>query len=89
MTAVGIDGHSRRRRAPLSRRWNFAFNLITIGFCAICALFSLDVRRSAWEEARVSARNLVAAIESDVERNIDLYDLSLLAVVENFPRPPA
>jgi diguanylate cyclase (GGDEF)-like protein len=35
----------------------------------------------------VSAGNLVAAIESDIERNIDLYDLSLLAVVENFHRP--
>ena len=87
LPAAGIDGRSHRRRAPLSRRWNLAFNLITIGFCAICTLFSLDVRRSAWEQARVSAGNLVAAIESDIERNIDLYDLSLMAVVENFRRP--
>jgi hypothetical protein len=85
--AVGIDAHSSRARAPLSRRWNLAFNLITIGFCVVCALFSLDVRRSAWEQARVSAGNLVAAIESDIERNIDLYDLSILSVVENFRRP--
>src|SRR5262252_4658590 len=85
--AVGVDVRSRRKRAPLSRRWNLAFNLITLGFGVICALFSLDVRRSAWEQARVSAGNVVAAIESDIERNIDLYDLSLLAVVENFRRP--
>ena len=85
--AAGIDGRSSARRSPLSRRWNLGFNLITIGFCAICALFSLDVRRSAWEQARISAGNLVAAIESDIERNIDLYDLSLMAVVENFRRP--
>jgi diguanylate cyclase (GGDEF)-like protein len=85
--AAGIDAHSCRTRAPLSRRWNLAFNLVTIGFCVICALFSLDVRRSAWEQARVSAGNLVAAIESDIERNIDLYDLSILSVVENFRRP--
>jgi diguanylate cyclase (GGDEF)-like protein len=85
--AAGIDGHAHRQRAPLSRRWNLGFNLITIGFCAICGLFSLDVRRSAWDQARVSAANLVAAIESDIERNIDLYDLSLLSVVENFRRP--
>jgi diguanylate cyclase (GGDEF)-like protein len=84
--AAGTDGRSRRQRAPLSH-WNLAFNLITIGFCVICALFSLDVRRSAWDQARVSAANLVAAIESDIERNVDLYDLSLLAVVENFRRP--
>ncbi len=85
--AVGTDGHYHHRRVPLSRRWNLAFNLITIGFCVICTLFSLDVRRSAWEQARVSAANLVAAIESDIERNIDLYDRSLLAVTENFRRP--
>jgi hypothetical protein len=58
---VGIDGHSHRQQAPLSRRWNLGFNLITAGFCIICALFSLDVRRSAWDQARVSAANLVAA----------------------------
>src|SRR5689334_12831435 len=86
-SAVGIDGHSSPQRTPLSRRWNLAFNLITVGFCVICALFSLDVQRSAWEQARVSAGNLVAAIESDIERNIDLYDLSLMSVVENFRRP--
>src|SRR4030088_3376750 len=80
--AVGIDGLPARQRAPLSRRWNLAFNLITIGFCAICALFSLDVRHSAWEQARLSAGNLVSAIESDIERNIELYDLSLQAVVD-------
>ncbi len=85
--AAGIDGHAPRQRAPLSRRWNLGFNLITVGFCVICALFSLDVRRSAWDQARISAANLVAAIESDIERNIDLYDLSLLSVVENFRRP--
>jgi hypothetical protein len=85
--AVGIDGHVHRQRAPLSRRWNLGFNLITIGFCGICTLFSLDVRRSAWDQARISAANLVAAIESDIERNVDLYDLSLLSVVENFRRP--
>ncbi len=84
---VGFDAQPRRPRAPLSRRWNLAFNLITIGFCVICALFSLDVRRSAWDQARASADNVVATIESDIERNIDLYDLSLLAVVDNFRRP--
>ena len=45
--AAGIDGRSHRQQAPLWRRWNLGFNLITIGFCIICALFSLDVRRSA------------------------------------------
>jgi diguanylate cyclase (GGDEF)-like protein len=76
-----------RRPDPLSRRWNLAFNLITIGFCMVCALFSLDVRRSAWEQARLSAGNLAVAVRSDIERNIELYDLSLQAVVDNFRKP--
>jgi diguanylate cyclase (GGDEF)-like protein len=81
------DGRSLRRRLPLSRRWNVAFNLITVGFCMICALFSLDVRRSAWEQARVSAGNLASVIQTDIERNIELYDLSLQAVVESVHNP--
>jgi hypothetical protein len=76
-----------RQRDPVSRRWNLAFNLITIGFCLICALFSLDVRRSTWEQARLSAANLATAIRSAGERNIELYDLSLQAVIDNFRKP--
>src|ERR1700757_5146410 len=87
LPVVGASEMSDRQRDPLSRRWNLAFNLITIGFCVICALFSLDVRRSAWEQARLSAANLTTAIRSDIERNIELYDLSLQAVVDNVRRP--
>jgi diguanylate cyclase (GGDEF)-like protein len=86
-SAVGIDESPGRQREPLSWRWNLAFNLITVGFCVICTLFSLDVRHGAWEQARLSATNLAAAIRSDIERNIELYDLSLQAVVENFSKP--
>ena len=32
-----IDDKPKRPRASLSSGWNIAFNLITIGFCAICA----------------------------------------------------
>jgi diguanylate cyclase (GGDEF)-like protein len=82
-----IDDKPERPRASLSRGWNLAFNLITVGFCAICVLLSLDVRRSAWEQARLSAGNLVSAIQTDIERNIELYDLSLQAVVDGLREP--
>ncbi|MEA3023238.1 MAG: hypothetical protein QOK01_2090, partial [Alphaproteobacteria bacterium] len=82
-----IEDKPERPRAPLSRQWNLAFNLITIGFCAICLLLSLDVRRSAWEQARLSVGNLVSAIQTDIERNIELYDLSLQAVVDGLREP--
>ena len=84
---VGKHATPARQRTPLSRRWNLAFNLITVGFCTICALFSLDVRRSAWDQAGLSAGNLVSAIRTDIERNIELYDLSLQAVVDNLRDP--
>jgi diguanylate cyclase (GGDEF)-like protein len=82
-----FEDKPQRPRAPLSPQWNLAFNLITIGFCAICLLLSLDVRRSAWEQARLSAANLVSAIQTDVERNIELYDLSLQAVADGLREP--
>jgi diguanylate cyclase (GGDEF)-like protein len=87
LPAIATSETPGRPRDPVSRRWNLAFNLITIGFCLICALFSLDVRRSAWEQARLSAANLATAIRSDIERNVELYDLSLQAVVDNFRKP--
>jgi diguanylate cyclase (GGDEF)-like protein len=85
--AVGVDRRPGRQRSPLSRRWNLAFNLIVVGFCAICALLSLDVRRGAWQQARQSAGNVVSALQTDIERNIELYDLSLQGVVDNLREP--
>src|SRR5216684_1025256 len=46
-----------------------------------------DARRVALEHAAQSRDNLAAAIEHDVERTIELYDLSLQAVIDGLQLP--
>ena len=74
--AVGFDRHSSRQRAPLSRRWNLAFNLITKVWWTRAAQrdgvpngggntqpgFSLSVNdaRRFWSMAAPAAQNDVA-----------------------------
>lgn len=44
-------------------------------------------RHDAYDRARENARNLVLVIERDIARNIELYDLSLQAVVDGVGDP--
>ena len=46
-----------------------------------------DARRIALEHAAQARDNLAAAIEHDVERTIELYDLSLQAVIDGLQLP--
>jgi diguanylate cyclase (GGDEF)-like protein len=61
--------------------------LTVIGFSAICANVMLDMRRGEVELARQSLDNLASSIDADVSRNIELYDLSLRAVVSSLILP--
>src|SRR6201990_3723717 len=58
-----------------------------IGFSAVCASVLLDMRRGEEQLARQSLENLASGIEADLSRNIELYDLSLRAVVSNMVMP--
>jgi diguanylate cyclase (GGDEF)-like protein len=58
-----------------------------IGFSAICASVVLDMRRGEEQIARQTLENLAAGIDADIGRNIELYDLSLRAVVSNMVMP--
>lgn len=62
-------------------------SLIALSFCAVCGKVLLDARREAGANAAHVAQSLVAALESDIARNIDSYDLSLQAVIENLAYP--
>src|ERR1700719_4712890 len=46
-----------------------------------------DARRVALEHAAQSRDNVAAAIEHDIERTIELYDLSLQAVIDGLRLP--
>lgn len=58
--------------------------LIMIGLCAIVLYQS---RHDALERARETSRNLALIAERDIERNFELYALSLQAVVDGVNQP--
>ena len=80
--------NSAKRRWRLSAKLLIASSVATvIGFSAICASVMLDMRRSEEQLARQMLENLAAGIDADIGRNIELYDLSLRAVVSNMVMP--
>src|ERR1700687_3744046 len=77
-----------RRRWRLSSRLLIASSLVTvIGFSAICASVMLDMRHGEEELARQTLDNLASSIDADISRNVELYDLSLRAVVSTMLMP--
>src|ERR1700712_2548280 len=84
----------RRRKDKASRPWRLSAKLLiassvvtVIGFSAICASVMLDMRRGEEELARQTLENLASGIDADINRNIELYDLSLRNVVSNMMIP--
>src|SRR5215471_6455404 len=84
----------QRRKHTARRRWRLSVKLLiassvatVIGFSAICASVMLDMRRGEEQLARQTLENLAAGIDADIGRNIELYDLSLRAVVSNLVMP--
>jgi hypothetical protein len=61
--------------------------VVALCFCAICGKVLLDARHAAWERAGEMAVGLVSTITSEIARNIESYDLSLQAVIENLAYP--
>ena len=83
-----------RRINAASRPWRLSAKLLiassvvtVIGFSAICASVMLDMRRGEEELARQTLENLASGVDADISRNIELYDLSLRAVVSNMVMP--
>jgi diguanylate cyclase (GGDEF)-like protein len=60
---------------------------ITLGFSAICGGVLWTMGERDFEHNRAAAANLVASIASEIDRNIELYDLSLQAVVDGIKLP--
>ena len=61
--------------------------IVTLGFSGVFGGILLDMARRDRAKALDAASNLVATIANDVSRNIDLYDLSLQAVVDGIKLP--
>src|SRR5712671_2450873 len=72
----------------LSAKLLIASSVVTvIGFSAICANVMLDVRHGEEELARQTLENLASSFDADISRNVELYDLSLRAVVNSMVMP--
>jgi diguanylate cyclase (GGDEF)-like protein len=83
-----------RRENTANRPWRLSAKLLiassvvtVIGFSAICASVLLDMRRGEEELARQTLDNLASGIDADISRNVELYDLSLRAVVNTMLMP--
>src|SRR3984885_3543567 len=83
-----------RRSGEASRPWRLSAKLLivssvvtVIGFSTICAGVLLDMRRGEEALARQTLENLASTIDSDISRNIELYDLSLRAVAASMVMP--
>src|SRR5258708_3809903 len=83
-----------RRVGAAKRAWRLSAKLLivssvvtVIGFSAICASVMIDMRRGEEELARQTLENLASSIDSEISRNIELYDLSLRAVVSKTVMP--
>ena len=80
--------HTLKRRLRLSTKLLIASSVAAIiGFSAICVSVMLDMRRGEEELARQMLQNRAASVDADISRNIELYDLSLRAVANNFVLP--
>ncbi|MCJ2079020.1 GGDEF domain-containing protein, partial [Methylobacterium sp. E-016] len=60
-----------------------AFNLSCVaGLCSVSAVMLWDMREEATRRTALTSHSLLQVLELDIARNIELYCLSLQAVVE-------
>jgi diguanylate cyclase (GGDEF)-like protein len=72
----------------ISPRWLLAVAAtIVIGFSLICGSVLLSMRQGDDKLAHQTLGNLAVSIDADIARNIELYDLSLRAVVSSMMLP--
>jgi hypothetical protein len=61
--------------------------VVATAMLTVCAAILFGGRQDAMEHASDSSRNTLLVIERDIARNVELYDLSLQAVVDVVQRP--
>jgi hypothetical protein len=83
-----------RRSGEVSQPWRLSAKLLIISsvvtvicFSTICAGVLLDMRRGEEALAHQTLENLASTIDSDISRNLELYDLSLRAVASGMVMP--
>ena len=79
-----------RRVAPWfrsARTWIALGILAPLGMVVTSGLMLADLRRDAWASADQTSWNLLQVLERDIARNIEMYDLSIRAAVDNLKVP--
>ncbi|MHC2335885.1 sensor domain-containing diguanylate cyclase [Bradyrhizobium sp. USDA 4454] len=76
----------RPKAVPTKRLLALGIGLV-LGFSAICASILWEMADKDYQHAKQGATNLVASIASEIDRNIELYDLSLQAVADGVKLP--
>ena len=75
------------KRWTHSTRWLTGFNLACVaGLCSVSAVMLWDMHEDATQRTQITSRSLLQVLERDIARNIELYDLSLQAVVDGMKR---
>lgn len=59
--------------------------VIALVMASLCAIVLYQSRQDALDRARETSRNVALIAERDIERNFELYALSLQAVVDGLP----
>src|SRR5438067_1535308 len=75
------------RRLNSARTWICLGILAPLGMVVVSGLMLLDLRQDVWDKAEQTSKNLLQVLERDIARNIEMYDLSLRAVVDNLKAP--
>ncbi|KQP94118.1 dethiobiotin synthetase [Methylobacterium sp. Leaf113] len=70
-----------------ARTWIALGILAPLGMLVVSGVMLLDLRQDAWDKAGQTSRNLLQVIERDIARNVELIDLTLLAVQDNLRAP--
>lgn len=92
--AAGQDplsaGHAEHRLSALVSSPRIVIGggiVVAIAMLTVCTAVLFGGRQDAMEHASDSSRNTLLVIERDIVRNVEVYDLSLQAVVDGVRRP--
>ncbi len=70
-----------------SRFWFLIVATVVLAFCGLSGAMLYEMRSDTWDRAVTSEVNLLNAMSQDIARNVELYDLSLRAVVDGLAEP--
>lgn len=84
---LALSWKSGRRIVPAGRLITLSNLIVVAGLAGISGLMLWDMREDAAQRADVTSRALVQVLTRDINRNVELLDLSLQAVAEGIRIP--